>query len=175
MKIDRGDGKGVELHEMFKPFEEHLQFFVMGIHAAIQSEFQNQFSGSHDIEAFNKLIKRKVRSDGKINAKLSPLLIHQYQMIVIAAYETLMASKYNSQINKLSVVRFLKRLRDGCAHGNEFSPPIKNSVEWRGKVINDSLYGAKVIGEFINFSELWILFADISEILKKIDDKWIKK
>lgn len=172
MKVDNGDGQYKELHEIFKDLERNFEFFIMGIHGASWPLFQENFKDVHNFSDFNAITRRKIDDNGNINGNINPLLEKQCQMILIYAYDCLMESKYNHKINKSNDVIFLKYLRHGAAHGNRFNiaPPLKKDIIWRSKAISNKLNKTKVVGTFINFSEIFILFSDISNKLNEIDN-----
>jgi len=174
MSIDRGNSGDTILHSIFQPIERNFTFFVAGIHATTLPFFQENFGDTYGMDDFNKLLNRKLDQNGNIKGNMHsfPPYTTQCQMLTITAYDYLLASKYNKKINNLEIVKFLKYLRHGAAHGNKFniSPPIKNDIVWRDKIINQHLNKKEVFHKFIKINEVFLLLADISEELYKLDN-----
>lgn len=192
----------LEVHPALEGLEDSILFFLVSQNMMVMPLFQKLLIESHNgemsgittsadsgdfnsvkfkveyvLDRFNKKVQLK-EAGGKVECNIKELLIQQGRLTVIALFNFLESSKYNKEINKGELFRFVKHLRNGASHNNRFNfttsemDKLKSEeVCWRGKIINHALQKKKVFGSFIYLSDLVVLIGDISEELLRVDKK----
>lgn len=100
------------------------------------------------------------------------------RVLAILIYDILAASSYYLFIDKMEEMQFLRYIRNGAAHSNEFD--LKNrkrkwklkeneSIKWGEKEINRSLHHKIVFNDFINAFEVFLLANFFSDKLRELD------
>ena len=193
----------LNIHPLLKILEHSLSFFVVSHIMMAMPEFQRLVVDDH--KGRMSELKTSVKSKGKniikfevayvfnqfnakfnvsrsavsrkLRANFSDAFIDHGRLVAIALFNILESSKYNKEINKSEIFKFIKHLRNAAAHGNKFNfegKPIKN-IKWRGKIIKQTEEKKQTFGRFIFLPDLFILIGDISDELDKIDKNNILK
>lgn len=107
---------------------------------------------------------------------LSDTLINLYRIFVIAVKDLIWEHDDFLELKKSNELQFLRHIRNGCAHSNQFywgkgkerERTIKKfPISWRGKVIEEKLEGQKVFFNFFAPGDIFVLLADISSLTIK--------
>lgn len=139
----------------------------------ISVDFNNFKSIQYDVKdvlgSFNTDVNLQKKED-QIKGNIKSLLNFQARQMVIYLFDILQNSKYNKYLNRTEIFKFIKYIRNGAAHNNKFNfdKPLKNSIRWRNKVLDNSLKGKEVFPSFITPGDLILLISDISHLISDI-------
>jgi len=175
------DYNQLRIHPILEPIRQLFEFFILGIGFVGQFDFQKFFLQAHPelsgaVDRYNKAVN--LRKEGKsVKSETGPYWILIGRVMAISLFNILEFSEYNNDINREEIFKFAKHIRNGAAHNNRFniSPPLQMPVQWKDKIIDNSLNGSPVFPEFMNPVLLIILASDISTLIDQVENKRIKK
>jgi hypothetical protein len=178
-----------DFHETLKDIENLFLFFVLSNLALINSDVQEILKNHEEptvgsmLKKYNKWVNLKIefkgyRSTSSANIKNSQIAIGK--ALVILTYDYLLCSPYNSEINGLDEFKFLKFIRNGAAHGNEFNLKDEEgewklmeseTIIWANKKITRESHKRRVFNDFLSFIDIFLLANLFSQKLKEIDKR----
>lgn len=122
----------------------------------------------------DKSILTLVEREGFGNAPLfSNTLVNFYRMFTIAVKDIIWEEQDFVMLKGSNHLKFLKHLRNACAHNNEFywgsGRARKNTLKelplvWRGKVIKEDIEGKTLYFDFLSPGDIFFLLSDISSL-----------
>lgn len=170
MEIDYGK---IKLNPLFEPIKKIFEFFILGVGFVGQKDFQKIFLQMHPdlapfVHTYNQEVNLRIEGHS-VKSETGLYWTNIGRLMAIAIFDILQFSKYHNSIKNTEIFKFAKHIRNGAAHDNKFdlNPPIKKSVCWRDKIINQDLNNTKVFPDFISPPTLIILMSDISELIEE--------
>lgn len=181
--------KDLNFHPVLKDIEHIFLLFLLSAKALSLFETQNILSSdinfSQILKKYNALTGLEIKKDPNSpihTTKLNILkeMIFLGKAMAILMYDFILASKYNSILNKESDIQFLKYIRNGAAHNNKFNMKDEQgawkvdegeTIEWHNKKIDKDLHGKKVFPNFVSIIDMILLANEISKKLTRIDKK----
>ncbi len=148
--------ESLKVHPIFEPIKKLLEFYILGIGFIGQPDFQRIFLETNPglkylVDRYN--IEVNLRKDGpSVKSETKTYLISLGQIMAIALFNILEFSKYQNDLSGEETFKFAKHLRNGAAHNNKFNiaPPLGKPVQWKNKIIDNSLQGTPVFLDFIS-------------------------
>lgn len=167
------DYENLDVHPIFEPIKKLFEFYILGIAFVGQFEFQEAILKAHPefksfVDRYNTEVNLK-KEGVSVKSQTKTYMIGVGRVMAIALFDILQSSTFQNDLNEEDVFKFAKHLRNGTAHDNKFNivPPIEIQVQWRDKIIDNSLQGTQVVPDFINPMMLMPLMSDISKLIYK--------
>lgn len=178
----------LNFHPVLKDIENIFWLFLLSNKALSLFETQNLLllddNFSPIIKRYNIWTGLEIKKDPTglnytTTLNILDQMIFLSKALVILMYDFLVASKYNSMINTDNNIQFLRYIRNGAAHNNQFNMKDRDGdwklgeeeiIKWHNKKINRKIHGKKVFPGFINLTEILLLANEISERLIRIDN-----
>lgn len=165
------DYEKIKINPIFEPIKQLFEFYILGVGFIGQFDFQRVFLGNHPelktfTERYNKNVNLK-KEGSSVKSETKIYMISIGRIMAIAIFNILEFSEYYNDLSQEEIFKFAKHIRNGAAHNNKFNiaPPLEKQVQWREKIINNSLNGTPVFLDFINPILLVFLMADISDLI----------
>lgn len=173
--------ENINIDPILEPIKQLYEFYILGIGFVGQFEFQRIFLKENpEIKPFIDRYNTEVnlRIDGSsVKSETRSYWISLGRIMAISIFNILESSEYNNTLNQEEIFEFIKHIRNGAAHNNKFNiiPPLKKPVQWKNKIIDNSLNNTPVFPDFMNPTLLISLMADISDLIIKKKLKNFKK
>lgn len=167
------DYEKLNINPIFEPIKQLFEFYILGIGFIGQFDFQEVFLKNHpELKTFTERYNKNVnlKKDGsKVKSETKIYMISVGRIMAISLFNILEFSEYQNDLNQEEIFKFAKHIRNGAAHNNKFNiaPLLEKSIQWRERIIDNSLNGSPVFLDFINPISLMFLMADISDLIIK--------
>ena len=183
--------KEVDFHPILKDVENIFWFFMLSTRTLSDLDIQNMLRQKNLQEGYlpfnemldkvNESIELRIEINNNIvtsKANIQKNAVFVGKAIAMLVYDYVLNSKYQSEIIRTDIWKFLKFIRNAAVHGNVFNMideegiwklEINEKIIWNNKEISRALHKKSAFNDFISIFEIFILARDLSNKLKKID------